>query len=219
MKTYSLSVLLACIINNLVRVFLEVTIVTFSTMNLASDVAPYLHRSNASALQVMNQLPNVLILSIIGLGIIDWHFNCRQWLGRELSLTYQKAVLPSELPHIILKMLFLTSLNIQFFGISGMISGMGILLFCLVDRIKPIDQILFLIFEVHNSLTIFAKLFKVGFGVLICTAFTTPILWLGVEWFTQRKLPIEQLVIFASFNIFILLSLFRIIKVDRTASV
>jgi hypothetical protein len=219
MQTHTLLVLLACIINNLVRVFLEVTIVEFFTMNLSSDIASYLHRSDASTLQVMNQIPNVLILLIIGLGVIDWHFNYRHWLFRELSLTYQKAVLPSELPHIILKMLFLASLNVQFFGISGMISGMGILLFCLVDRIKPIDQILFLIFEVHNSLTVFAKLFKIGFGVLICTAFTTPIVWLGAEWFTQRKLPIEQLVIFASFNIFILLSLFRIIKIDRTASV
>jgi hypothetical protein len=57
MQTHALLVLLACIINNLVRVFLEVAIVEFSTMNLSSDVAPYLQRSNASALQVMNQLP------------------------------------------------------------------------------------------------------------------------------------------------------------------
>jgi hypothetical protein len=90
--------------------------------------------------------------------------------------------------------------------------------FCLVDRVKPIDQILFLIFEVHNSLTTFAKLFKVGFGVLICMAFTTPIVWLGAEWFTERKLLIEQLVIFVGFNIFILLSLFRMIKIDRRVS-
>jgi hypothetical protein len=215
MQTHALLVLLACIINNLARVFLEVVIVEFFTMNLSSDIAPYLHTSNASASQVMHYLPTVLIILIIGLGVIDWHFNYRHWLCRELSLTYQKAVLPSELPHVILKMIILALLNINLFSVGGMISGMGILLFCLVDRIKPIDQILFLIFEMHNSLTIFAKLFKVGFGVLICTALTTPILWLGAEWFTQRKLPIEQLVIFASFNIFILLSLFRMIKVDR----
>ncbi|MFM2432897.1 MAG: hypothetical protein RLZZ511_4111 [Cyanobacteriota bacterium] len=82
---------------------------------------------------------------------------------------------------------------------------MSILLFCLVDRIKPIDQVLSLIFKVHNSLTPFIKLLKIGLGILMCTVLTTPILWLGAELFTQRKLPIDQLVMFSGLNIFSLL--------------
>jgi hypothetical protein len=218
MKTSTLSVIAACIINTLTRIFLEVAIVSFSTFNLSSEVGTYLRRNNASMLWIIDHVPNPLILSIIILCIFDWTFNYRHWLCKELDITAQRAVLLSELPHIILKMIFLVSLNIRFFGISGIISGMEILLFCLVDRVKPIDQILFLIFEVHNSLTLFAKLSKAAFGILICTVLTTPILWVGAELFIQRKLPIDQSVIFASFNVFILLSLFRMIKVDRTGA-
>jgi hypothetical protein len=219
MTAHTLLVLLACVINNGVRVFLEVTIVTFSTFNLSSDIGPHLRRTDASIFQVIGHLPNSLILSLVFLYIIDWKFNYRHRLCKELRIAYQKAVLPSEVPHIILKMIFLASLNIQFFSVSGIISGLGILLFFLMDRVKPISQIFFLIFEVHNSLTLFAKSFKDGFGIVICALFTAPILWVGAEWFTHRKLSIEQLVIFPVFNIFILLSLFRLIKIDRTATV
>jgi hypothetical protein len=216
MTAHTLLILLICTINNSVRVFLEVTIVNFSTFNLSSDIATHLHRTDASISQVIGHLPNSLILSLVFLCVIDWKFNYRHWLCQDLRIAYQKAVLPSELPHVILKMMFLAFLNIRFFSASVMIAGLGISLFFLMDRVKPISQIFFLIFEVHNSLTLFAKSFKDGFGIVICALFTAPILWVGAEWFTHRKLPIEQLVIFPIFNIFILLSLFRLIKIDRT---
>ncbi|MFM2432896.1 MAG: hypothetical protein RLZZ511_4110 [Cyanobacteriota bacterium] len=115
MAVYKLFGVLICVANNLVRVFAEVAVIGFSTFNLSSDIAQNLYRNNASVLEVISQLPNVLILLSIGLGTIDWNFNYRHWLLREFSFANQKAILASELPHVILKAAFLAWLNINFF--------------------------------------------------------------------------------------------------------
>jgi hypothetical protein len=211
-------ILMACIANTLIRISLEFAIVSFATFNLSSDVGPNLIRQGAGVTQVIENLFSPLLLSIVALWIIDRTFNCRQWLSKKSYLSNDKAILASEFPHVILKTMVLAWVNIGFLGISGMFSAISILIFCLLDRCKPVSQVFSLIFGQYDSLLLQARFIKAALELLFCMGFTTPILWLGADYIVSRRLPIHQIVVFVTFNIYMLLSLFRMIKVDRLAS-
>jgi hypothetical protein len=215
MSTYVRLIAIFDILRNSVRIFLEVSILGLSSINAASESFVYL-RTHASASVVIERLiTHPLILSIIALSIIDIKFDYTQQLRKETRLSHSKSILASEVPHIILKILFMAWANIQFLGVSGMVSGIEVLAFYLFDRVKPISQIFSFIFGRNDSLILPAKIVKWGLGLSICATLTMPTLWIGAEWFTQRKLPIDFCIIFPVFNIFILKSLFRILKSNR----
>jgi hypothetical protein len=212
-------IVIICLANNLVRIVLEWTIVSFSTFNLSSDIGPNLLQQGAGVAQVVESLFNPLLLSIVALWMIDKTFNYRQSLSKKLCLSNDKTVLASELPHVILKIMVLALTNIGFLVLSGMFSAMSIFLFCLLDRCKSISQVFSLVFGQYDSLLVQARFLKDVMELLFCTLFTLPILWLGAEYFVSRRLPIHQIVVFFTFNIYIILSLFRVVKTDRPPSV
>ncbi len=217
-KTLGALVVLIFLANNLVRIALEWMAVSFSTLNLSSDIGPNLIRQGSGVAQVIESLFNPLVLSIVALWIIDKTFNYHQSLSKEFYLPNDKIILASELPHVILKILVLALTNINFFGLSAMFSAMSILLFCLLDRCKPISQVFSLIFGEYDSLLLQARFLKAVIELLVCMLFTFPVLYLGAEYVVSRRLPIHQIIVFASFNIYMLLSVFRVIKTDRLPS-
>jgi hypothetical protein len=196
---------------NLVRVLLEFAVAIFFTLNASSDTAWHLRHSNVSVIVVIENLLHPILVLIIALSIIDTKLDYTRSL-REQRIPYSKAILASELPHIILKAVLMAVVNVRFLGLLGIAFGIGVLVFYLCDRVKPIDQISTLIFQKDEVIILPIRLVQLGLGIPICAVFISPILWIGAEWFIQSKLSIDQLIIFPSFSIFILLSLFRIMK-------
>jgi hypothetical protein len=205
------------ILRNLVRIFLEVLILSLFSINSVSESSVYLHvYAHASVAAVIEKfIVHPFILSVIALSIIDIKFAYPQALQKETRLSGSKLILASELPHIVLKALVMIWADVHFFGILGMASGIGVLAFYLFDRIQSVAEVFSLIFGRNDSLIFPAKLIKWGLGILICAVLILPTLWIGAEWFTQGKLQIDCLIILPVLNVFILKSLFRILKSER----